>query len=288
MKKSLIALSFMAAGSLCAAPDYWSGANGMEMARVADAGNAAYSSETSLYNGYGSVAYEYSIGKTEVTVSQYLNFVNSFGSDAYADPENSRNLLLNTSLGEVVIYSGFDRNRKAVSYNGESGKYEAINNQGETPITYVSAIAGALYANWLSNGAKAGADCLTGVYDFKTYGFSRDALKNADRTVGGYMLCSLDEWIKAGYYSPELNGGEGGYYGFATRSDTSPPPPLTPMRQILPRKIMTQMREVILPMRDRIRTPRVITEPWIRKAMRPNGRTLSIPKAEVLPCRKVL
>ena len=36
------------------------------------------------------------------------------------------------------------------------------------------------------------------------------------------MLCSLDEWIKAGYYSPELNGGEGGYYGFATRSDTSP------------------------------------------------------------------
>lgn len=222
MKKSLIALSFMAAGSLCAAPDYWSGANGMEMARVADAGNAAYSSGTSLYNGYGSVAYEYSIGKTEVTVSQYLNFVNSFGSDAYADPENSRNLLLNTSLGEVVIYSGFDRNRKAVSYNGESGKYEAINNQGETPITYVSAIAGALYANWLSNGAKAGADCLTGVYDFKTYGFSRDALKNADRTAGGYMLCSLDEWIKAGYYSPELNGGEGGYYGFATRSDTSP------------------------------------------------------------------
>lgn len=77
MKKSFITLSFMAAGSLCAAPDYWSGANGMEMARVADAGNAAYSSETSLYNGYGSVAYEYSIGKTEVTVSQYLNFVNS-------------------------------------------------------------------------------------------------------------------------------------------------------------------------------------------------------------------
>ena len=36
MKKSLIALSFVAAGSLCAAPDYWSGANGMEMARVAD------------------------------------------------------------------------------------------------------------------------------------------------------------------------------------------------------------------------------------------------------------
>ena len=191
----------------------------MEMASVGDAGNAAYSSETSLYNGYGSVAYEYSISKTEVTVNQYLNFINSFGADAYADSENSK-ILLNSTLGEVAIYSGFTHFPNVISYSESSGKFEAVNNQGETPITYVSAIAGALYANWLSNGAKAGSDCLSGVYDFKTYGFTADVFKNADRSAGGYMLCSVDEWIKAGYYSPELNGGEGGYYGFATQSDT--------------------------------------------------------------------
>ena len=193
----------------------------MEMARVGNAGNAAYSSGTSLYNGYGSGAYEYSISKTEVTVSQYLNFVNSFGSGVGVNSENM-NVMLNTSIGEVCIYEGLSHQPNVITYDSGSGKFEAINNQGEAPITYVSAIAGALYSNWLSNGASAGSDCLSGVYDFKTYGFSVDVFKNAKRSEGGYMLCSIDEWVKAGYYSPELNGGEGGYYQFATQSDTAP------------------------------------------------------------------
>lgn len=222
-------LSMLAAGILSAAPDYWTGANGTEMARVGDAGNSAYSSETSLYNGHGSVDYDYSIGKYEVTVSQYMNFIQSFGSNAYvsmSETSDPLNVMLKTDIGDVTIYSGFSHQPNVIAYDQETGQYSVINNQGQTPITYVSAIAGALYANWLTNGAVAGADCLTGVYDFKTYGFTADALKNADRRAGGYMLCSVDEWIKAGYYSPELNGGEGGYYTFATQSDSAPTPSL--------------------------------------------------------------
>ena len=222
-------LSLTVAGVLSAAPDYWTGANGTEMARVGDVGNVAYSSETSLYSGRGSVDYEYSIGKYEVTVSQYMNFIQSFGSDAYvsmSETSDPLKIMLKTDIGDVAIYSGFSHQPNVISYNQETGQYSVINDQGQTPITYVSAIAGALYANWLTNGASAGADCLTGVYDFKTYGFTADAFKNADRSAGGYMLCSVDEWIKAGYYSPELNGGEGGYYTFATQSDTAPTPSL--------------------------------------------------------------
>ena len=228
MKRILyIFLSLGAACVLSAAPDYWTGANGTEMARVGDIGNAAYSSTTSLYNGYGSVDYEYSIGKYEVTVSQYMNFVQSLGSDTYvtmSDTSTPLEIMLKTDIGDVSVYSGFSHQPNVISYNQETSQYSIINDQGQTPITYVSAIAGALYANWLTNGAVEGADCLTGVYDFKTYGFTADAIKNADRSAGGYMLCSVDEWIKAGYYSPELNGGEGGYYIFATQSDTAPTP----------------------------------------------------------------
>lgn len=221
MRTAAIISFLLSTVGLYAAPDYWVGANGTDMATVGDAGNSAYSSDTSLYNGYGSVSYEYSISKTEVTVSQYLNFINSFGSNAYINSENS-NIVVETPIGNVDVYSGLTHYPNVISYNNISGKYEAINSQGSTPITYVSAIAGALYANWLSNGADSNADCLVGVYDFKTYGFTADALKNADRSSGGYMLCSLDEWIKAGYYSPELNEGNGGYYGFATQSNTPP------------------------------------------------------------------
>lgn len=229
--QKILCFAFLLVSSeiLSAAPDYWTGANGTEMARVGDAGNSAYSSGTSLYNGYGSVGYEYSIGKYEVTVSQYMGFIQSLGSNAYvtmSDSSDPLKIMLKTDIGDVAIYSGFSHQPNIISYNQATGQYGIINNQGQTPITYVSAIAGALYANWLTNGAAEGSDCLTGVYDFKTHGFTAAALKNADRSAGGYMLCSVDEWIKAGYYSPELNGGAGGYYTFATQSDTAPTPSL--------------------------------------------------------------
>ena len=37
-----------------------------------------------------------------------------------------------------------------------------------------------------------------------------------------YSVPTEDEWYKAAYYSPELNGGSGGYYAYATQSNTAP------------------------------------------------------------------
>ena len=39
-----------------------------------------------------------------------------------------------------------------------------------------------------------------------------------------YFLPSIDEWFKAAFYDPTLNSGNGGYWDFATTSDTAPTP----------------------------------------------------------------
>jgi len=37
-----------------------------------------------------------------------------------------------------------------------------------------------------------------------------------------YFLPSEDEWYKAAYYDPNANGGAGGYWNYATGSDSAP------------------------------------------------------------------
>ncbi len=37
-----------------------------------------------------------------------------------------------------------------------------------------------------------------------------------------FALPTSDQWYKAAYYNPTLNGGSGGYYDYATQSDTAP------------------------------------------------------------------
>ena len=47
--------------------------------------------------------------------------------------------------------------------------------------------------------------------------------KEAEWQLGGFALPTEDEWYKAAYYDPDKNGsGSGGYWSFATQSDTQP------------------------------------------------------------------
>ncbi|MBQ6534095.1 MAG: SUMF1/EgtB/PvdO family nonheme iron enzyme, partial [Opitutales bacterium] len=94
-------------------------------------------------------------------------------------------------------------------------------------VSFVSAYAAAMYCNWLTNGAKAQAglaDYLSGVYNFREYGIAKELFSpdNISRDTRAYRLPTLNEWYKAAYYSPELNGGAGGYYKYATQSDIAP------------------------------------------------------------------
>ncbi len=69
----------------------------MEMVTVGNAGNSADPSTGSLY---GAVAYDYLIGKYEVTIGQYTEFLNAVAAtDTYG--------LYNTSMGTDLTVAGY-------------------------------------------------------------------------------------------------------------------------------------------------------------------------------------
>jgi formylglycine-generating enzyme len=167
---------------------------------VGDAGNAADTT------GYGSVAYEFNIGKYEVTIGQYTSFLNAVAAtDTYS--------LYNPSMAGNLNVAGISQSGSPGSYN-----YAVINNGGDSgnrPITFVSWFDAARFANWMNNGATNGASTETGAYTLNgaTTGI---ITKNAGAT---WWIPSEDEWYKAAYYKGGTNAG---YWVYPTQSDTAP------------------------------------------------------------------
>lgn len=142
---------------------------------VGDAGNPPDPS-----TGYGSVSYEYQIGKYEVTNAQYAEFLNAKAStDSYG--------LYNTSM------SGY-----GITRSGSSGSYTYAVTSGmeNRPVVYVSWFDAARFSNWLSNGQGNG-DTETGSYNLNG-AITGLILPIADAKV---RLPSEDEWYKAAYYN---------------------------------------------------------------------------------------
>jgi formylglycine-generating enzyme required for sulfatase activity len=90
------------------------------------------------------------------------------------------------------------------------------------PVVFVTWYDAIRFANWLSNGQGNG-DTESGSYTLlggtptpsNAWGISR----NAGAT---WVLPSEDEWYKAAYYDPSLNGGSGGYWLYPTKSNNPP------------------------------------------------------------------
>ena len=180
-----------------------------EMVTVDNAGN----SNDTGGGGIGAVAYEYQIGKYEVTIGQYATFLNA------ADPEGTNpNAIYNPDMASDLNGAGISCNSEA----GSGSKYSVINNGGDSasrPITYVSWFDAARFANWMSNGQGTGST-ETGAYTLvagQTSGTAPSANAGA-----AFRLPTANEWYKTAYYSQDLNGGTGGYYAYATQSDTAP------------------------------------------------------------------
>ncbi|MCY3016652.1 MAG: SUMF1/EgtB/PvdO family nonheme iron enzyme [Planctomycetota bacterium] len=173
-------------------------------------GNAGNANDTT---GYGAVAYEYQIGKYDVTIGQYTAFLNA------ADPDGTNpNGLYNSSMGTNLTIAG-------ISYAGEAAagaKYSVIDNGGDSsnrPITYVSWFDAARFANWMTNGQGSGST-ETGAYDLAT---AEPGVAPAKTPGAAFSIPSENEWYKAAYYSPNYGGdGVPGYYAYATQSDTAP------------------------------------------------------------------
>ena len=185
----------------------------MSMVTVGDAGNAADTTS------YGAVSYSYQIGKYDVTGSQYTAFLNAVGStDTYG--------LYNASMGT-------DTHVAQISQSGSSGSYTyaVLNSTGSRPITYVSWWDGVEFANWMSNGQPSGAQTSTttenGAYNVNGATSGNAVAANATNpntnSAPTYRMPLENEWYKAAYYSPNYGGtGVGGYYAYATQSNSAP------------------------------------------------------------------
>ncbi|MFI4916491.1 MAG: SUMF1/EgtB/PvdO family nonheme iron enzyme [Phycisphaerales bacterium JB060] len=158
---------------------------------------------------FGRVDYEYRITRTEVTNTQYLEFINTYTKiDGFTSEPGI--------LGSGLIADGFDPqgNPKFVFMRGAE----------QAPANPSWAYA-ARYANWLHNGKGTELeDFETGVYDTGTFGVDPDTGKRTDqleRSPGSrFFLPTLDEWTKAAHYDPDRYGqGQEGYWYYPGGSD---------------------------------------------------------------------
>jgi formylglycine-generating enzyme required for sulfatase activity len=142
---------------------------------VGNAGNAP-----DPLTGFGAVAYEYKIGKYEVTNAQYGSFLNAVAqTDSYG------------------LYKSFMPNF-GITQSGSSGSYtySVTGALANRPVVYVSWFDAARFANWMINGQGSGST-ETGSYTLNG-AISGIITKDAGAQV---YIPTEDEWYKAAYYN---------------------------------------------------------------------------------------
>jgi sulfatase modifying factor 1 len=191
-------------------------------------GNAGNTNDPATGNVYGGVAYDYQIGKYDVTIGQYTEFLNAVAkTDTYS--------LYNASMATDLKIAGISQTGTSGAYSysviaaSGSAPYGGVS-AANRPITYVSWFDSARFANWLANGQPTGAQTSTttenGAYDLAHWTSGTAPARNVTNPNTGatptYFIPTENEWYKAAYYSPVLNSGSGGYYRFATQNNATP------------------------------------------------------------------
>lgn len=158
---------------------------------------------------YGGVNYGYSIGKYEVTLNQYTEFLNAVGAtDTYG--------LYNTSMGTDLNIAGITR-------SGASGSYSySVIGSGARPVTYVSWYDSARFVNWLHNGQPVGTQA-AGTTETGAYTLTGNSGLITRNSGWQYSLPSLNEWYKAAYHQPVSLGGDvDNYWLYPTANNAIP------------------------------------------------------------------
>jgi formylglycine-generating enzyme len=161
--------------------------------------------------GFGTANYTYNIGKFDVTSGQYAAFLNAVAKTDTFGVYNSA--MANSTVGDPGIIR-----------TGSSGSYLYTVSPGRNnnPVTEVSFWDATRFANWLDNGQPMGPEgngtTETGAYTLTSTAIAQDTVeRNANAT---WAVTSEDEWFKAAYYNPTLNGGASGYWIYPTQSDS--------------------------------------------------------------------
>ena len=181
-------------------------------------GNAGNANDTGG-GGKGAVAYDYQIGTYDVTIGQYTAFLNAVAADDTYSLYNSNNM-------------GTNGNSAGISRAGSPGGYTySVIGSANRPITYVSWFDAARFSNWMANGQPTGAQTSAttenGAYNVNGAISGNAVAKNVTNpntsAAPTFYVPTENEWYKAAYYSPNYGGaGVGGYYAYATQSNTAP------------------------------------------------------------------
>ena len=157
----------------------------------------------------GTVNYKYRMSRTEVTVGQWLEFVNAY-RPYYQGATHAGQF-----TGDWIVY------------DNSLGRYRAIAGS-ENFATNMGWRYAARFCNWLHNGKVMDQWAFeNGAYDTSTFGqdangnYTDQPVRHADAK---FWIPNLDEWTKAMHWDPNKNDGEGGYWRYPTSSDEVPIP----------------------------------------------------------------
>lgn len=158
--------------------------------------------------GYGSVGYEFEVGRYLVTNEQYAAFLNAVAAES--DPY----LLYHPCLPSTACYQA----GSGIVRTGGPGAwfYAAEPGRERRPVNYVNLYDTLRFANWMDNGqggpgtTESGAYTLLGGTPVPT-----NALTLHREPGASIAVTSEDEWYKAAYY----DGDAGIYYDYPAGSD---------------------------------------------------------------------
>jgi len=187
----------------------------IDVVPVGNAGNTGELSGFGIYNARicGAVAYDYQIGKFDVTAGQYTEFLNAVAkTDTYG--------LYNMSMANPTGSYGCNIQRTGSPNNYY---YTVATEWANRPVNYVSFWDAARFANWMQNDQPTGLQNASttedGAYTLNGYtgGDGQTIARNPGAT---WFIPSEDEWYKAAYYKG--GGTNQGYWKYPTQSDTAP------------------------------------------------------------------
>jgi hypothetical protein len=198
-----------------APPDY-----GIDFVTIGSPGNAGYDGPNPGFfgAGRGGVAYEYRIGRFEITTAQWMQFVNTFSTQG----DEFRLFAVPNRWGAV----------EDPNYQGPGRRWmlpPGVPDAGMRPVFGPTWREAALYCNWLHNEQPADfAMIQDGAYDASTFTFNSDGTFNDQRTHNPgalFWIPTLDEWIKAAHFDPNRFGpGQPGYWTYSHGSEEPPIP----------------------------------------------------------------
>ena len=179
---------------------FGSGANQFDMGfvEIGSPGNAA--DTTGSPNTAGSVAYNYSMGKHEVSRDMVIK-ANAAGN-------------LGITLNDMTSFggNGVDRPATGVSWNEAARFVNWLNTSNNFAPAY----------KFTLQPGDVGYSSNANISLWQPGDAGYDASNPYRNNLAKYVLPTADEWYKAAYYDPTANGGTGGYWNYATGSNIAP------------------------------------------------------------------